>query len=123
VNIIWSLCFVFLQFKQLVQHFRMRKKRNVRIVGFSPYFSAKICCLHTKMLSASGGSDPLTRGFAHWGHSPQTSIIGSRRYDSSLRGHARMKLRTCRNDLSYINAPYCAQQLPRFLIFIEKNPL
>jgi len=31
-----------------------------------------------------------------------------------------MKLQTCRNDLSYTNAPYCAQQLPRFLIFIEK---
>jgi len=41
-------------------------------------------------------------------------------YDSSLRGHARMKLQTCRDDLSYTNAPYCAQQLPRFLIFIEK---
>jgi len=31
-----------------------------------------------------------------------------------------MKLQTCPNDLSYINALYCAQQLPRFLIFIEK---
>jgi len=31
-----------------------------------------------------------------------------------------MKLQTCRNDLSYTNAPYFAQQLPRFLIFIEK---
>jgi len=31
-----------------------------------------------------------------------------------------MKLQTCRNDLSYTTAPYCAQQLPRFLIFIEK---
>ena len=31
-----------------------------------------------------------------------------------------MKLQASRNDLSYINAPYCAQQLPRFLIFIEK---
>jgi len=30
-----------------------------------------------------------------------------------------MKLQTC-NDLSYTNAPYCAQQLPRLLIFIEK---
>ena len=45
---------------------------------------------------------------------------GSIGYDSSLRGHARMKLQTCRNDLSYINAPYCAQHLPRFFIFIEK---
>jgi len=32
-----------------------------------------------------------------------------------------MKLQTCRNDLSYTNARYCAQQLPRFLIFIEKK--
>ena len=31
-----------------------------------------------------------------------------------------MKLQTCRNDLTYINAPYCAQLLPRFLIIIEK---
>ena len=32
-----------------------------------------------------------------------------------------MKLQTCRNDLSYTNALYFAQQLPRFLIFIEKK--
>ena len=42
-------------------------------------------------------------------------------YDSSLRGHARMKLQTRRNDLSYTNAPFCAQQLSRFFLFLFKK--
>jgi len=34
------------------------KERSVLVVGFSSHFTAKICSLHFKMLSTSGGEDP-----------------------------------------------------------------